>query len=238
MGRETLERTRTGDISHVVRQLSREMGFPFLIAVAWTVYSVVASPDKRNLVDAIPVFGASFFLACWAFAQWFRVKKQQSVERGLSGIVNKQQERLLAALTETAERLEGHTSGGKSIGWLMLVNPQQGAIRNITAHVVGDYPLIDAHASVLDLEKSKSGIEELKRTGNIQDFFKHHVKFHCGTVQPNLAVVQGSIVPCDTTKPKIRFRVEWTARNGTLDSVHRIKTQREPIRLLYCSTAW
>ena len=201
------------NILHVLRQLGREMGFPLLIAVIWTIYSLVVAPDKRNLVNAISIFGPSFFLACWAFAQWFRVKKQQSVESELSGIVQKQ-ESLLDELTKVAERLEGYTSGGKSVGWLMLVNPQGGVIRNITAHVEGDYPLIDAHASVLDLDKASLGVEELKRTGNMHDFFKHHVKFNCGTVQPNLAVMQNQIVPCDMTKSSIRFKIEWTARNG------------------------
>jgi hypothetical protein len=189
------------------------MGVPLLIAIGWTAYSLVAAPEKRNVVDAISVFGGSFFLACWAFAQWFRVKKQQAVESGLGGIVKKQ-EGLVAALTEATERLEGHASGGKSVGWLMLVNPREGFIRGITAHVKGDYPLIDANASVLDLAKSSLGIEELRRTGNIQDFFKHHVKFNCGTLQPQLAILQHTVVPCETTQPVIRFIVEWTARNG------------------------
>lgn len=197
----------------VLRQLVREMGIPFLIAAGWTVYSLVDAPPKRNVVDATTVFGGSFFLACWAFAQWFRVKKQQAVESGLGGIVKKQ-EALVVALTEATERLEGHASGGKSLGWLMLVNPRDGAIRDITAHVQGAYPLIDAKASVLDLAKAGLGIEELRRTGNIQDFFRHHVTFDCGTLQPTLATIQGPVVPCDTTQPLIRFRVEWTARNG------------------------
>jgi hypothetical protein len=202
-----------GDARDVLRQLVREMGIPFLIAAGWTVYSLVATPAKRNVIDAITVFGGSFFLACWAFAQWFRVKKQQAVESGLGGIVKKQ-EALVTALTEATERLEGHASGGKSVGWLMLVNPREGAIRDVTAHVEGDYPLIDAKASVLDLAKAGLGIEELQRTGNIQDFFKHHVTFNCGTLQPNLAIIQRPVVPCDTTQPLIRFRLEWTARNG------------------------
>lgn len=202
-----------GDARDVLRQLVREMGVPFLIAAGWTVYSLVATPAKRNVVDATTVFGGSFFLASWAFAQWFRVKKQQAVESGLGGIVKKQ-EALVAALTEATERLEGHASGGKSVGWLMLVNPREGAIRDITAHVEGDYPLIEAKASVLDLEKAGLGIEEFRRTGNIQDFFKHHVTIDCGTLQPNLAIIQRPVVPCDTTRPLIRFKVEWTARNG------------------------
>lgn len=197
----------------VLWQLVREMRVPFLIAIGWTVYSLWATPDKRNVVDAISGFGGSFFLACWAFAQWFRVKKQQAVESGLSGIVKKQ-ESLVTALTEATERLQGHASGGNSVGWLMFVNAREGAIRDITAHVKGDYPLIDAKASVLDLEKADLGVEELRRTGNIQDFFRHHVNFNCGTLQPNLAILQHAVVPCETTRPVIRFKVDWTARNG------------------------
>lgn len=202
-----------GVVRDVFRQLVREMGFPFLLSVGWTVYSLMASPEKRNVVDAITVFGGSFFLACWAFAQWFRVRKQQAVESGLGGIV-KRQEALVAALTEATERLEGHASGGKSVGWLMLVNPHEGAIRGITAHVEGSYPLIDAHASVLDLSKARLGADEVQRSGDINDFFKYHVRFNCGTLQPNLATIQNQIVPCDSNRPLIRFRVDWTARNG------------------------
>jgi hypothetical protein len=103
------EGTSEGEgVRAVLRQLVREMGIPFLIATGWTVYSLVAAPLKRNVVDATTVFGGSFFLASWAFAQWFRVKKQQAVESGLGGIVKKQ-EALVAALTVATERLEGHS---------------------------------------------------------------------------------------------------------------------------------
>ncbi len=197
----------------VLRQLITEMGIPFAIAIAWVAYSLYVTPTKRNVVDAISTFGASFFLACWAFSQWFRVRKQQVVEGGLGSIVQRQ-EALVSALTEATDRLEGLTSGGKSIGWLMLVNPTGGNIRNITAHVKGDYPLIEATAVVEDLAKTSVGLEELNRSGNIDDFFKHHVHFNCGTLQTSQATVQRQIVPCDTTQPIIRFRVRWTARNG------------------------
>lgn len=201
------------DTVRVFRQLISEMGIPFLIAMAWVAYTLYDTSTKRNLVDAISTFGASFFLACWAFSQWFRVKKQQVVEGGLGNIVQRQ-EALVSALTEATDRLEGLTSGGKSIGWLMLVNPIGGAIRNITAHVKGDYPLIEATAVVEDLAQTSVGLEELKRTGNIEDFCKHHVHFNCGTLQTSQATGQRQIVPCDTTQPIIRFRVRWTARNG------------------------
>jgi len=202
-----------GNTRKILWQMFREMAWPFLIAACWTAYSLVVAPEKQKLVDAITVFGGSFFFACWGFSQWFRVKKQQDVESGLGGIVEKQ-ENLLKELRGAADRLEGHASGGKSIGWLMLVNPQNGTIRNITAHVVGDYPLIEAKASVIDLDKSDAGFEEVKRTGNIHDFFKHHVNFDCGTLQLNFATLQRAEVPYDTSQSVIRFRVEWTARNG------------------------
>jgi len=204
----------TANSRQILRQLVREMWIPFLIAAAWTIYSLIATPAKRNSIDAISVFGGSFFLACWASAQWFRVKKQQVVESGLGGIVKKQED-LVAALTEATERLEGHASGGKSVGWLMLANPRDGVIQGITAHVEGHYPLIDARANVIDLAKTDLGIAELHRTGDIRDFFKHYVNFDCGTLQPNLAIIQPPVVACDTTQPQIRFKVEWTARNGT-----------------------
>ena len=213
MNKESIECHRSNTTISVLRQLFSEMGIPFVIAMAWVFYTLYVTPTKRTAVDAISTFGGAFFLACWAFSQWFRVKKQQVVESGLGKIVQRQ-EALVSALTEATERLEGQTSGGKSIGWLRLVNPTDGAISNITAHVKGDYPLIEASAVVEDLAKTRVGLEEVERTGNIQDFSKHLVLFKCGTLQTNLATLQRQIVPCDTTQPKICLRVEWTARNG------------------------
>ncbi len=213
MGEGASGESSRGSWRGVLRQLIREMGFPFLIASLWTGYSLLAASNKRNVVDAISVFGGSFFLACWAFSQWFRVKKQQAVESGLGGIVKKQ-EGLVAALTEATERLEGFTSGGKSIGWLMLVNTREGAIRDITAHVEGIYPLIDARVSILDRSKAHMGLEDFKRTGNMQDFFKHHVMLDCGMLQPNLATMQNLVLPYDASQSSLHFQLEWIARNG------------------------
>lgn len=85
-----------GTKRQVVFQLTREMWAPFLVALAWTIYSLAGAPAKRNLIDGITVFSGAFFLACWASSQWFRVKKQQLVESGLGGIVTRQ-EALVAA---------------------------------------------------------------------------------------------------------------------------------------------
>lgn len=197
----------------VLLQLVREMGVPFVVSICWTIYSLFSSNSKRNLVDAVTVFSGSFFLICWGFSQWFRVKKQQAVETGLGGIV-KRQEALVNALAEATERLEGHASGGKGIAWLMLAQPKDGVISNITALVEGKYPLMDAHANVMDLSKMASAADDLRHSGKIQDFFKYNIHFNCGTLQPEMAIMQKPTIPCDTTKDKIRFRIDWAARNG------------------------
>jgi hypothetical protein len=196
----------------VAYQLAREMGLPFLIAIGWTIFSVLAAPSKRNFVDAVSVFGGSFFLSCWAFSQWFRVKKQQAVESGLGGIVKKQ-EHLIETLMAATERLEGHASGGKSVAWLSL-SPRNGIIQNITASVKGDYSVIDARASVLDLSKNQMAVEAFKLTGSVSDFFKYHVLFICGTLQPGVASLQKQALPYDINEHLLQYRVEWTARNG------------------------
>lgn len=197
----------------VLIQIVREMGVPFLIAATWTIYSLVVAPQKRNLVDAISLFGGAFFLTCWAFSQWFRVRKQQAVESGLSGIVKKQ-EALVAALADASERLEGHASGGRSVGWLMLSDVRDGGAQRITALVEGKYPLLDAKALVLDLAKSDLGANEFQRTREIRDFFKHHEAFDCGMLQPTHAMLQKPTLSFDTSQPVLRFKVDWMARNG------------------------
>src|ERR1700761_82174 len=198
----------------VIKQLLREMGIPFIISTAWTSYSLVQTPTKRNIVDIITIFTSSFFFTCWGFTQWFQVKKQQAVESGLGGIVERQ-EALVIALTEATERLEGHSSGGKSIGWLLFTSPTDGSFQNITAHVHGAYPLSDARASLQDLSMSHLGVEEFGRTKSIHSFFRHHVVFNCGTLQPSRAIIQTPTVPYDETQQYLRFTVDWTARNGS-----------------------
>lgn len=206
----------------VVLQLMREMWMPFFIAVGWTIYSVIVAPEKRNPVDTVTIFGGAFFLACWAFAQWFRVKKQQTVEIGLGGIISKQ-EQLVDELQKATDRLIGHASGGNSVGWLMFVSPKDGRFSDVSAMVYGDYPLIEARAHVIDLDLSAERIERLERSKNIHDYFSLDTKFNCGLLQPNLATLQNGFIPCDTSKETLRYRVDWTARNGKWEQFIQLK---------------
>lgn len=71
----------------ILWQLLKEFWLPLLLGIAWTLYNFVDKPiaqwDVRNTVN---IFGPTFFFMSWLVAQWYRVKKQQNVEEGLTGI--------------------------------------------------------------------------------------------------------------------------------------------------------
>lgn len=68
-------------------QLIREFWLPLLLSVGWTFYNLASKPvGDLTLRETLNVFGPTFFFMCWLVAQWYRVKKQQRVEDGLSGI--------------------------------------------------------------------------------------------------------------------------------------------------------
>lgn len=194
-------------------QLSREMFFPFLLAASWTGWVLFDSSEKPTFVAAIKTFGPTFFLVCWGFAQWFRVRKQQAVETGLVSIVSQQKE-LLAALEAAADRLEGHASGGESFAWILSNHAFDGSYLNISAVVEGKYPVFEARASVVNWSNVGLGVDEVFRTGRLADMYKHHVNIQFGTVLPNAAQLCREYVPCDTAGKVLQFRVDWSARNG------------------------
>ena len=68
-------------------QLLREFWLPLLLAVAWTSFNFIDRPfQKWTTREFLNVFGPTFFFVSWLVAQWFRVKKQQRVEDGISEI--------------------------------------------------------------------------------------------------------------------------------------------------------
>lgn len=68
-------------------QLLREFRLPLLLGIAWTVFNFVDRPISLWTVrEVVNVFGPTFFFISWLVAQWYRVKKQQRVEHGLTEI--------------------------------------------------------------------------------------------------------------------------------------------------------
>lgn len=68
-------------------QLLREFLLPLTFAIVWTIFNFVGQPDeKQDIRYYLNVFGPTFFFVSWLVAQWFRVKKQQRVEDGITEI--------------------------------------------------------------------------------------------------------------------------------------------------------
>ncbi len=75
------------DVMRALSQLFREFWLPLLLGIAWTAYNFVDRPFTQWTVrEFINVFGPTFFFISWLVAQWYRVRKQQRVEDGLSEI--------------------------------------------------------------------------------------------------------------------------------------------------------
>lgn len=71
----------------VLLQLLREFWLPLLLGIAWTIFNFVDRPTSSWKVrEVLNVFGPTFFFISWLVAQWYRVKKQQRVEDGLTEI--------------------------------------------------------------------------------------------------------------------------------------------------------
>lgn len=71
----------------VLLQLLREFWLPLLLAIAWTTFNFVDRPFPQWTVrEVLNILGPTFFFVSWLVAQWFRVKKQQRVEDGISEI--------------------------------------------------------------------------------------------------------------------------------------------------------
>jgi hypothetical protein len=71
----------------IFAQLLKEFWLPLLLGIGWTTYNVLDKPAiDWNVRNVLNIFGPTFFFMSWLVAQWYRVRKQQSVEEGLTGI--------------------------------------------------------------------------------------------------------------------------------------------------------
>jgi len=114
----------------VVFQLLREFWLPLLLGVAWTAFNIVDNPRSHwSVREFFNIFGPTFFFMSWLVAQWYRVRKQQRVEEGLTEIqagVQALQSPLLpcglfltlesVAADEDVERIFGKQPGFRAYG--------------------------------------------------------------------------------------------------------------------------
>jgi hypothetical protein len=155
----------------------------------------------------------AFFFVSYFYNYYARTQKVVDDKRRHLSLVD-QQQRIVDKLDTVADRLVGYTVGGDSFGWLMLVAPVAGEIRNVTAHVEGDYPLLDAFASIRDVDSTEVALEALRKSGKVADFFASSTRLNLGTLTPNLAHLRSKVIRFDPSKSKVCYQIDWYARNG------------------------
>jgi hypothetical protein len=139
-------------MSHSVRtiqQLLREFWLPLLVAMAWTIYAVWGKPlDLKTIVS---VLGPAFFLASWMTGHFFRVRKQENVQTGLTSLEGRL-EGLVGQLESQAKEITQFTTGGDSYCYFSIGVGDNSNQSTWTVVHEGKYPLYDVNARIVDLE--------------------------------------------------------------------------------------
>lgn len=135
----------------IFRRLLQEFWLPALVAVCWTGYNIVSSPSRWDVKTIVNVFGPSFFLASWATGQFFRVRKQVTLDKNLSTIETRV-ESLLEKLDKHTKDFMGYTTGGDSVAYFIPMIYQQETV-DLGLINQSSYPVFDVQAELIDLDE-------------------------------------------------------------------------------------
>lgn len=203
----------------VFRQLTKEFAVPLVVALGWAGYNMYETPpDQWSFRVAVNVFGPAFFFVSWLAAQWFRVKKQQGVEKGL-GTIETSIKDTLAKLDATAIQLSGHITGGDSVCYFFGPSTREEVWGGMLVFHYGNHPLYEVVARVCDIDefvKYKDlttqelllpGVDQIVQLGNL---VPEHARFS----PISLSLGKGEYR---------RFNIFFTARNGSFSQLLRCK---------------
>lgn len=183
-----------------LKQILREFWLPLLAAICWTTYVLWSIPiDLKAVISA---FGPAFFLASWLTGQFFRIRKQEHVQSGLSSVETRLQS-LVKQLEMQAQEITHYTTGGDSYCYFGVgIN---GNTATWTVVHQGKYPLYNVCARIVDL----SLFQVAMNSGNI---FDADTNFKIGDIGQSQAVLVHSM---DLGSGNARdFNVFFSARNG------------------------
>lgn len=130
------------------KHIFKEFWLPLAIAIGWTVY--VSWGNSFELKNIISAFSPAFFLASWMTGQFFRIKKQESVQQGINSVETRV-EKLLVELENKAKELVCYTTGGDAFCYFNI--EMSGNSSTWTVVHQGQYPLYNVGAVVVDVEK-------------------------------------------------------------------------------------
>lgn len=202
----------------VLKQLLKEFWLPLLAALFWTIYNFTEmAGEKWSIRAAVNMFAPTFFLASWLVSQWYRVRKQQRVESGLSSIEGRVQQ-LLTGLDEKTADLAGYVTGGESVCCMMCAPGASDTINSFAVENVGKHPLYEVYARVIDLET----FEEISKAGPPFDYGKSEIHFDLGSLIPGLAKIVGVNLSMRSSSSR-NFNIFYTARNGSFTQEFRYR---------------
>lgn len=211
----------------VFLQILKEFSFPFMLAIIWTLFNLF---DKIKInwsfKEFINIFGPSFFFASWIFSQWFRVRKQQTVETGLMGIETSIK-RTLNELDNKTTDLVGHITGGDSACYF-LCNIDNNNTLHLTAVVhIGKHTLYEAIATIVNLNVIKQRTEQTKELFMKNKFNFPDTTIDIGNIAPNYAKMIDAKISSNTSLESVNkiydLNVFFSARNGNFKQLIRYK---------------
>lgn len=200
------------------RQLVKEFAIPLLVAISWTGYSLYQAPSKSwTILDCVNVFGPAFFFVSWLVAQWFRVKKQKDVEKGLVEI-DARIKANLQRLDEATTRLAGDITGGDSFCYFYGPSEADEIWNNMLVMHIGKHPLYDVQARVVDVDKLREAPAE--EHGRSSPSYERRVLL--GNLAPEHASFTSTYLDLGSSGSR-RYNVFFTARNGSFTQFLRLK---------------
>jgi hypothetical protein len=200
-------------------QLFTEFWLPLTAASLWTLLqwhngSITTEGWGKITLGLIEQFAPSFFFVSFLTGQWFRVRKQQKVEGGLSTVESRLQGLLTALETRTAEVI-GHLTGGDSHCYLMA-----SVIDNVVRFTLingGNYRMEDVQARFVDLDN----MDALIASGNFRSDLINRIEM-LGALGPGMCRDIGTKYLV-AGKDSFRVNVFFNAKNGNSFQCLRLK---------------
>jgi len=200
--------TSQAHLMTVLKQLLKEFWLPLLAAIVWTSYNIWEVP-QWSIRTVLNVWVPTFFFVSWLASQWYRVRKQQKVETGLSNIEERIKQTLAELDAKTAD-LAAYITGGESVCWLIGIPVVSDIITEIAVQHVGKHPLYEVNARIVDLEV----FEEIRRNLPHDHFGRSETYHQFGNLIPGHTLVVPANISMGNASSR-NFNIFYTARNGS-----------------------
>lgn len=162
----------------VAKRLIQEFWLAAVVAVAWTSYNAFTEGSGWKFKTIVNTFGPSFFLVSWATGQFFRVRKQVSLDRSI-GSIEARVDAVLDRLEKHTKDFIGYATGADSIAYFLPMLSQSEVI-DLGLINQSPYPVFDIQARLIDLEEPID-----PENGK---FWTDHM-FHLASIYPNRIVM-------------------------------------------------